>query len=40
VEGFVRRILSPKGAARWKMGTSGKELGEKIAAWWAEEANG
>ncbi len=39
VEGFVRRIRTPKGAARWKMGASGAVLGEKIFAWWAEEAN-
>lgn len=39
VEGFVRRIRTPKGAARWKMGASGAVLGEKISAWWAEEAN-
>ena len=40
VEGFVRRIRTPKGAARWRMGTSGTELGEKISAWWAGEETG
>ncbi|MBI5342075.1 MAG: YlxR family protein [Deltaproteobacteria bacterium] len=40
VEGFVRRIRTPKGAARWKMGTSGAALGEQISAWWAGAVNG
>lgn len=37
VEGFVRRIRTPKGGARWRMGTEGTALAEKISAWWTEE---
>lgn len=38
VDGFVRRIRSPKGAARWKMGSSGAALAERVASWWSREA--
>lgn len=37
VEGFSRRIRTPKGGARWRMGTEGAPLAEKISAWWTEE---
>jgi predicted RNA-binding protein YlxR (DUF448 family) len=37
VEGFARRIRTPKGAARWRMGTEGTALAEKICAWWTLE---
>jgi predicted RNA-binding protein YlxR (DUF448 family) len=38
VEGFAKRIRTPKGAARWKMGLNGPVLADKVSAWWAEEA--
>jgi hypothetical protein len=38
VEGFARRIRTPKGAARWKMGINGSVLADKVSAWWAAEA--
>lgn len=38
VEGFARRIRTPKGAARWKMGADGPALADKVAAWWAAQA--
>ncbi len=37
IEGFVRRIRTPKGGARWKMGASGVALADRFAAWWAGE---
>jgi hypothetical protein len=37
VEGFARRIRTPKGAARWKMGVNGSVLADKVSAWWAAE---
>lgn len=37
VEGFARRIRTPKGAARWKMGVNGVVLADKVSAWWAAE---
>lgn len=37
IEEFARRIRTPKGGARWKMGASGEALGKKISAWWAKE---
>lgn len=38
VEEFVKRIRTPKGGARWKMGSSGAALADRVAAWWADEA--
>ncbi|MBI5419834.1 MAG: YlxR family protein [Deltaproteobacteria bacterium] len=38
VDGFVRRIRSPKGAARWKMGSAGAALADRVASWWSQEA--
>lgn len=37
VDGFARRIRTPKGAARWKMGGDGSGLADKVSAWWASE---
>ncbi|HSL91176.1 MAG TPA: YlxR family protein [Candidatus Limnocylindrales bacterium] len=37
VEGFARRIRTPKGASRWKMGVNGVDLAAKVSAWWAAE---
>lgn len=37
VEGFVRRIRTSKGAARWKMGAAGSVLAERLASWWSRE---
>ncbi len=39
VEGFARRIRTPKGGARWRMGGSGADLADRLAAWWAGEGN-
>lgn len=38
IEGFIRRIRTPKGASRWKMGTAGVGLGDRLSSWWSEEA--
>ena len=37
VKGFARRVRTPKGAARWKMGVGGVDLADKVSAWWASE---
>lgn len=37
VEGFVRRIRTPRGAARWRMGAEGTALADKISVWWTGE---
>lgn len=37
VAGFARRLRTPKGAARWKMGIDGAVLADKVSAWWAAE---
>jgi len=37
VEGFARRIRTPKGASRWKMGPSGAALADRLASWWVSE---
>jgi hypothetical protein len=39
VEAFARRVRTPKGAARWKMGVGGAALADKVSAWWAAEAS-
>ncbi len=38
VERFAKRIRTPKGGARWGMGPGGAALADRIAAWWAAEA--
>lgn len=38
VEGFARRVGTPRGGARWKMGASGAVLAERLLAWWRHEA--
>lgn len=40
VASFVRRIRTPKGAARWRMGAEGTALADKISAWWVGETKG
>lgn len=37
VEAFARRVRTPKGGARWKMGADGAGLADKVSAWWASE---
>ncbi len=38
IEGFAKRIRSPKGGARWKIGPGGADLADRLAACWAAEA--
>ncbi len=38
VGGFAKRIRTPKGGARWRLGPGGAVLAERIVAWWAAEA--
>jgi len=38
IEGFMRRVRTPKGGARWRMGPGGAVLADRLAAWWAVEA--
>ena len=38
VEGFARRVRTPKGASRWKMGAGGIVLADKVTAWWTAES--
>lgn len=39
VERFARRIASPKGGARWRMGASGAGLAERLLSWWGRRGN-
>jgi hypothetical protein len=36
VEGFVKRIGTPKGAARWRMGPGGAVLARRLSAMWKD----
>ena len=38
IEGFMRRVRTPKGGARWKMGPGGAVLADRLAECWAAEA--
>ncbi len=38
IGGFVRRIRTARGGARWRMtAASGTALAERLSAWWSEE---
>ncbi|MCL5883983.1 MAG: YlxR family protein [Deltaproteobacteria bacterium] len=38
VKGFARRLGTPRGGARWKMGASGAVLADRLLDWWRHEA--